>query len=242
MIMILYGRNIVLTALENRRKLTWLKIAANVKGDVIKKIKKEAENAGIEIKWVPPKIIDKITTAETNHQGIVCKLEDFEYLDFNQFLENKKTDKQLVILDQITDPHNLGAIIRTAEAAGFDALLLPKGHSAKINATVFKTSAGAAFNLPIVLVDDLKLAFDLLKKYKFKIFGLAGDAEKNYTEIETDKNNAIVIGSEGQGLRKIVRNNCSDLVKIPMNGKSESLNASVSAAVVMYSIAEKRGF
>jgi len=241
----IFGRNIVLTALELEIKLSRIQIAANVQGDSIKKIKKlVAKQEGLEIKWLPPQLIDKIAGANNVHQGVVAEIAEFEYEDLHVFIPKLLKEKTLpiiVVCDQITDPHNLGAIIRSAECAGADAVIIPDKHSAEINNTVFKTSAGAAFTLPIIRVSDLKETIDFLHKHKFGVFGLAGEAESSYTELHYENPTAVVIGNEAVGMRKAIRNNCDELIKIPIHGKSESLNASVASAVVLYHIVDKRG-
>lgn len=240
----IYGRNVVLTALELGYKFKNLNIAATVEGDAIKKIKRFVFKIdGLDIKWLPPQLIDKIAGAGNVHQGVVGEIEDFDYKQLEPFIEAKlkeKKDPVIVICDQITDPHNLGAIIRSADCSGADAVIIPSKHSADINTTVFKTSAGSAFNLPVIKVDDLKITMDFLKKKKFGLFGLVGDAETSFSELHYENPTALIIGNEGIGIRKMIRNNCDELIKIPIYGKGESLNASVASAVVLYHIAEKR--
>lgn len=241
----IFGRNVVLTALELGKELKQINVAANVQGDSIKKLKKlVAKQEDLEIKWLPPQLIDKIAGAGNVHQGVVAELKEFEYANLNTFipkLVKKRQEPIIVICDQITDPQNLGAIIRSAECAGASAVIIPDKHSADINNTVLKTSAGAAFTLPIIKVEDLKQTIDFLHKHKFGVFGLAGEATTDYSELHYENPTAIVIGNEGIGLRKAIRNNCDELIKIPIHGNSESLNASVAAAVTLYHIVEKRG-
>ena len=242
--MIIYGRNVVITALERNIPLKKIHIAANVKGDSIKRIKQiVGRTEGLEIKWLPPQFIDKEAGAGNVHQGVLAHMDEHPYVELAPFIDEllqKKREPILVICDQITDPHNLGEIIRSAECAGADGVIIPDQHSAQVTTTVYKTSAGAAFTLPIIKTVDLKEAIDFLHKKKFGVFALAGDADMSYTELHYENPTAIVIGSEGLGIRKAIRNNCDESIKLPIHGTSESLNASVTCGIVLYHILEKR--
>ncbi len=180
-----------------------------------------------------------------NHQGVIAILQDFEfkYRDIDDIFSQaeRKGEKPLIaILDEITDPHNLGAIIRSAECAGFHGVIIPKHRSAEVNATVVKTSAGSVVHIPIVQVTNLTHVFEEIQERGVWIYGTDMDTEKNYTQIDSKDAIAVVIGSEGSGLRKMIKEHCDFLIKIPMHGKIESLNASVAAGIVFFDIVRQR--
>ena len=147
-----------------------------------------------------------------------------------------------MILDQIEDPHNLGAIIRSAEAFGFDGIIISERRSAKVNSTVYKTSAGAINNIDIAMVKNINRAIKEIKKENFWVYGLAGEADGDITQTDLRGKIALVVGNEGKGLSRLVRENCDGLIKIPMLGKINSLNASVASAIAIYESLRQNGF
>src|SRR5699024_7423337 len=169
-------------------------------------------------------------------QGIVALMSSVHYQEFEEWLDNKATDHYPAVLlqDEITDPHNVGAILRTAAAAGIEAVLVPKHRQAPINATVFKTSAGTAGRIPIVRVGNLNQSIMQLKDEGFWIAGLDMEGDKPLWELQVDRPLAFVIGSEGKGVRQKTLEHCDYTFSIPMHNRVESLNASVSAALVSY--------
>lgn len=166
------------------------------------------------------------------NQGIVLDINDYEYKNIKDISPN---EKKIVILDHLEDPHNFGAIIRTCESAGIKSIIIPKDRSIHITPTVIKTSTGALEYVDIYEVTNLKSAIDYLKELGYFVYGAEADG-KNFEEVDYAPNMVLVIGSEGFGLSKIVRNACDEIISIPMCGHVNSLNASVSAGVLIYGI------
>ena len=169
--------------------------------------------------------------ASGNHQGIILSVPDYEYCQLDDLIV--KEDPLLVILDHVEDPHNLGAIIRTCEAAGVDGIILPKNRSVEVNATVMKTSAGALEYVKIAQVTNIAQTMKELKRKGFWIVGTDMDGT-NYSDIDYKGKMALVIGNEGKGMSRIVKENCDFIASIPMIGKINSLNASVAAGIMIY--------
>ena len=178
---------------------------------------------------------DKLNELTNNalHQGVVAQVDDYQYFEFEEVFKESKINR-FVILDEITDPHNLGAILRTAEAAGIDGIIVSKRQQAPLNATVAKVSSGAIEHVPVIAVSNINNMILSLKKLNFLIVGTDGNATYDYREIPKDQNIAVILGSEGSGIRPLVKSNCDILVKIPMHGKINSLNVSVAGALLMY--------
>ena len=175
------------------------------------------------------------------HQNVVAIGEPFEYISLDEAIDVRKTNRLIVLLDHLTDPHNVGAILRSAECAGVQAVVLPDRRSAGINATVRKGAAGAASHLPIAKVGNLSAAIRALKAANFTVIGAALDERAvTLTKAPLGDDIALVIGAEGTGLSKLVAKNCDQLVKIPLLGKVESLNASVATGVILYEIVRRR--
>ena len=175
--------------------------------------------------------------AESRHQGIILDVDDFVYSELDDFIN--QDDGVVLILDHIEDPHNLGAIIRTAEAAGVLGIVLPKNRSVEVNATVMKTSAGALHNIKIASVTNLKSTIEKLKRNGFWIVGTDMIDSVDYRTIDYTGKIALVIGSEGFGMSRIVRESCDFIANIPMYGKVNSLNASVACGIMLYEIIKK---
>ena len=180
--------------------------------------------------------------AKTNkHQGVVALISDVQMTELDDLLKDESLKPFFFILpDNLEDPHNLGAIIRTAECAGVTAILLPKDNAIPINSTVHKTSAGAVSHARLCRIGNVAQTIERLKKHGIWVVGTDAKAKKNYTEFDFTMNCCIVIGSEGKGIRDLVKKSCDELVSIPLLGKTSSLNASVSAAIVMYEVVRQR--
>jgi len=190
---------------------------------------------------IPPQFVDKKfldQKCKGVHQGILIEVEDFCYTDIDSLYEID--DATLVLLDHLEDPHNLGAIIRTAEACGITGIVIPRNRSVEVNATVLKTSAGAASNLPICRVTNLNDAISKLKTHGFWIIGTDMDGE-DFKTMDYRGKIAIVIGNEGRGISDLVRKNCDFIASIPMYGKVNSLNASVAAGLMIYEAIRNKG-
>lgn len=170
--------------------------------------------------------------AEGNTQGIVLEINEYEYKDIKDL---DLSLKRIVVLDHLEDPHNFGAIIRTCEAAGVKAIIIPKDRSVSVNSTVMKTSTGALEYVDIYEVANLKNTLEYLKKNDYFVYGAEADG-KMYDEVSYSEKLVLVIGSEGHGLSRIVRDACDEIISIPMYGHVNSLNASVSFGVLIYGI------
>ena len=172
------------------------------------------------------------------HQGIIIDLEDYKYHSFDE-IKNDINSNFIVILDHIEDPRNFGAIIRTSECAGVDYIIIPNKRSVEITPIVMKTSSGALTNMKIVEVSNLRNTIDRLKELNYWVIGTDADGT-NYTDIDYNGKVALVIGSEGNGLKEIVRRSCDVIASIPLKGKVNSLNASVAAGIMIYEVVKSR--
>ena len=170
---------------------------------------------------------------KNNHQGIILEVEDFRYCNLDDFINKDKCT--IVILDHLEDPHNLGAIIRSVEASGIDGIILPINRSVSVNETVMKTSVGTLYNVKICQVTNLNSTIKYLKNKGFWIYG-ADMNGVNYKNIKYADKTCLIIGNEGKGLSRLVREDCDEIVSIPMMGKVNSLNASVAAGILIYGI------
>lgn len=225
--MLVYGRNVAKEILESKKSI---KSVILQKGFSDKTIISLIEKRNLLVKYMEKKELEAF--AKYSHQGIILDIEDFKYANLDDFINNDNA--VVLILDHLEDPHNLGAIIRTSEAAGVDGIIIPKDRGIKVNATVMKTSAGALNNMPISVVTNLNQTIKELKKSGFWIVGTDMDGASDYRDINYDGKIAIVIGNEGKGMSDIVKKSCDFVVKIPMYGKVNSLNASVSAGILIY--------
>ncbi|MEJ8752226.1 23S rRNA (guanosine(2251)-2'-O)-methyltransferase RlmB [Lagierella sp. ICN-221743] len=238
---LIYGRNACLEAL-NTGKVEELYIQkGNLKGS-IEKVIGRAKNKNVIIKTVDKKTLDNMANGQV-HQGVIASISSFEYSSVDDILneaKNRNEDPFIVILDEIEDPHNLGAIIRSCETAGVHGVIIPKRRSASINSTVYKSSAGACNYLKVAKVTNINRTIDELKEKNIFVYGTDGDAKSYYNKINLTGPIAIVIGNEGKGISMQIKKNCDDLIKIPMRGKITSLNASNACAVVCYEVLRQR--
>lgn len=237
---LIIGRNPVIEALK-ADKLIDLVFVNSEAGGSVSLICKLAKERNIPIKQVNEQKLNNMSNG-ASHQGVIAIGACAEYVDVEDILdasEKKSTDPFIIICDEIEDPHNLGAIIRTAEAAGADGIIIPKRRSASLNHTVFKTSAGATNWLPVARVPNLAATIDMLKSRGVWIYGTDGNGE-NYSGINLTGPIALVIGSEGFGMGRLIKEKCDFLLSLPMAGKITSLNASVAAGIFMYEIVRQR--
>jgi len=170
-----------------------------------------------------------------NHQGIIAYISPFKYSTLEK-LDCSNDNSKIIILDNIEDPHNLGAIIRTAVATGIDAVIIPDRNSATVNDTVIKTSSGTVFNIPVVKVKNITNTINFLKEKEYFVVGTDVEKGLDYRKYNFTGKRAIVIGNEGKGIRRLVKDNCDDLVYIPLSNGVDSLNASVAAALLMFEV------
>lgn len=236
------GRNAVIEYLNNKDGAEKLFIQkGELKGSVLKIIGIAKEQKLIIVEADKRKLDEM--TENGNHQGVVLLASDYKYSSLNEIMEsceNSERDPLVVILDEITDPHNLGAIIRTCEAAGANGVIIPKRRSATVTHTVHKTSAGATTYMKVAKVTNIVQTIETLKDNGFWIYGADGQADTAYTDIDYSGKVCLVIGNEGKGISQSVKKHCDMLSYIPMYGKTESLNASTSAAVYIYEVLRSR--
>ena len=235
------GRNPVYEALAGDFPIEKVYISDTAHGSQISKIINEAKRRGIPFKSVTAKKIDEIANTQSN-QGVVAFVSAVKYVsvsDILDFAQNKGENPVIIICDEITDPHNLGAIIRTANATGAHGVIIPKNRAVGVNAVVFKTSAGAAAHTLIAKVGNLTQTINELKECGVWITGADMGGKEMYDE-DFKGPIAIVVGSEGKGISKKIKENCDFLVSIPMVGQINSLNASVAASVLMYEVLRQR--
>mgnify|MGYP002793702567 FL=1 len=237
---LIVGRNPVIEALKADKPIDTLFVNSEAGGS-IGMITRMAREKGIVIKQVSDAKLTSMCRG-ASHQGCIASGACAEYVSVEDILavsKKKGTEPFIIICDEIEDPHNLGAIIRTAEAAGADGVIIPKRRSASLNYTVNKTSAGAASWVPVARVANLGTAIDELKKNGVWIYGTDASGE-NYSDTSFTGAVGLVIGSEGFGMGRLIREKCDYLVKLPMFGKITSLNASVAAGIFMYEAVRQR--
>ncbi len=239
----IYGRKPVLEAINSGREID--KVIVNFAGaqnPVVEKIVIAAKKRGIKITKLSPKKFSAYENKNRNSQGVVAFVSDLKFYSVEDLIIEKPKNKfpLILILDTIQDTHNLGAIFRTAEAAGVDGVIITENKSAPVNDTVEKTSAGALSYLKIAKVTNLANAVRLLKENGFWIIGTSLEAEKNYDEIDYNMPVAVVMGNEEKGIRPLTARLCDELVSIPMNGKIQSLNVSVATGILLYEVLRQR--
>lgn len=238
---LIIGRNPVIEALKSGKQIDTIYVDSD-SGGSIGLICKMAKERDIVVKQVSPQKLDSMSDGKS-HQGVIASGACAEYSSIEEILakaKEKGTAPFIIICDEIEDPHNLGAIIRTAEAAGVDGVIIPKRRSASLNQTVYKTSAGAASYVPVARVSNLAASIDELKENGVWIYGTDASGE-DYTKVDMSGPCAIVIGSEGFGMGRLTKEKCDFLLKLPMFGQVNSLNASVAAGIFMYETVRRRG-
>lgn len=237
------GRNAVIELLESGRDINKIFVSSGEKNGSINKILAMAKEKRVIVAEVNKNKLEEMAVSD-NHQGVIAIVPPFEYCDIDDILDCAKSrneDPFILILDGIEDPHNLGAIIRTAETAGVHGVIIPKRRAASVNSTVTKVAAGAVEHMNIARVNNINEAIRYLKENDVWVCGTDIDTDKYYYNQDLTGPLAIVIGSEGFGMSKLVKENCDFLVKIPMKGKITSLNASVSTGIVVYEAVRQRG-
>jgi 23S rRNA (guanosine2251-2'-O)-methyltransferase len=234
------GQNVVLEALRSGFPVYRIYMGSHLRPGNVKAVTQAAEIRGIRIEWVDRSAIDRLVP---EHQGVVAEIGPFSFTNLEDILEiTRKKGKQplLLLLDGIQDPQNLGALLRTAEVAGADCVVIPHHRAAGLTAAVARASAGALFYIPIVEVNNLVRAVDYLKSNNVWVIGLESDASDRYYEADYCDASAIVVGSEGRGLGRLVREHCDRLVSLPVAGSINSLNASVAGGIVLYEAVRQR--
>jgi 23S rRNA (guanosine2251-2'-O)-methyltransferase len=232
--MLVFGRNVARDLLKKNKKIEKVILQDNFDD---KEIISLIENKKIRVETKSKREIDNLSNGV--HQGIILYIPDYQYKDLN-YLFGSNDNEIVVLLDHLEDPHNLGAIIRTCEAAGIKNIIMPKDRQVQVNSTVMKTSVGTLDNINIISVSNLVNAIEKLKKNGYWVVGTALNNSVDYRSINYDGKIALVIGNEGSGISNIVAKNCDFLAKIPMYGETNSLNASVAAGIMIYEVIRNR--
>lgn len=239
----IWGRNPVLETLQSSRKVKRILLAEGQReSPVLMTIQQEATKKHIPIETVPRSRLDQLSRGAV-HQGCLILVEERRYATLDDILayaHSKQEAPFLLLLDAIQDVNNLGSLIRTAEAAGVHGIVLPEHRAAEINATVVKTSAGATEHLLIAQETNLTHTIDALKKQDVWVIGLAGEASTFYHQANLTGPLALVVGNEGKGLGRLVREHCDLLIKLPMHGHINSLNAAVAGSIALYEALRQR--
>lgn len=238
---IIEGRNPVIEAIKNDREIDKIMIANGAKEGSIKKITAMAKEKNIIIQYVDRNKLDEISTSHS-HQGVIANVSEYKYFELDDLIQNAKDkgeDPFFIILDEITDPHNLGSIIRTADAVGAHGVIIPKRRSVHITPTVVKASAGAVEYVPVCKVTNIVNTIKILKDHGLWIAAADMDGQTFYEQNLTGPI-GLVIGSEGFGISRLVKKNCDYIVKMPMVGNVTSLNASVAGSILLYEIFKQR--
>lgn len=226
--MIIFGKNVFNEIISNSKNIRKIYLSNSFHDDKIMQMIKEND-----LKYVKVDNRDLDRMVSGVHQGIVMEVNDYEYATMKDIINNQ--DDLVIILDHLEDPHNLGAIIRTCEAAGVKSIIIPKDRSVQVNATVMKTSVGAIEHVSVCQVSNLINAINTLKDNGYFVYGTKMDG-KDFKSIDYPNKVALVIGNEGSGISRLVSENCDEIVSIKMNGQINSLNASVSTAILIYGI------
>ena len=229
--MLVYGRNVAKDLIRKNKNIRKIIIQENFDDNELISL---IEKSNLKVQIKSKREIDDLCPGV--HQGIILDIPDYQYKGIEDVLDQEI----LVLLDHLEDPHNLGAIIRTCEAAGIKAVVIPKDRQVQVNATVMKTSVGTLNNVDVVSVSNLNQTIQKLKANGFWIVGTSLENSQDYREVDYSGKIALVIGNEGKGISDLVAKNCDFLVKIPMYGETNSLNASVAAGIMIYEIIRNR--
>ena len=235
------GRNAALETLKNGQRIDTVYIAKGAVGGSISKIISMAKDGGFPIKEVSNEKLDMMA-GSTPHQGVAITLSAVDYAEVSDILalaESRGEQPFIIIADEIEDPHNLGALIRTAETAGAHGVIIPKRRNVGMTAAVFKTSAGAAAHLPIARVANLASTVDELKEKGIWVYGADMEGQ-NWCQTDFSGGVALIVGSEGKGMSRLLKEKCDVMVSLPMRGEVTSLNASVAGGIIMYEVARQR--
>lgn len=239
---IIAGKNPVLEALRSGREMNKVWVAEGVKKAGVAELLQLAREAGIVVQFVPKNKVDQLTDG-ANHQGVAASVAAYRYADIDELFESassRNEDPFFLILDELEDPHNLGSILRTADATGVHGVIIPKRRAVGLTSVVAKTSTGAIEHIPVVRVGNLAQTVDDLKKRGVWIAGTDAKGSADYRHMDAKLPLAVIIGSEGKGMSRLLKEKCDFLYHMPMIGKVTSLNASVAAALLMYEVLRNR--
>jgi 23S rRNA (guanosine2251-2'-O)-methyltransferase len=235
------GKNPVIEALKSNRDINKILIAEGSQRGQMQQITQLAKEAHVIVQFVPKKKIDQVT--DGNHQGVLAYIAAYQYAELDDLFtaaEKKNEPPFFLLLDEIEDPHNLGSVMRTADAVGAHGIIIPKRRAVGLTATVAKASTGAIEHIPVVRVTNMARTIDELKDRGVWIAGTDATGSEDYRRMDGTIPLGLVIGSEGKGMGRLIREKCDFLIHLPMAGKVTSLNASVAAAILMYEIYRKR--
>jgi len=242
---LLYGVNPVVEALRSARPVREIVLLQGARDHRLRELIELAQKRNVSLRRAPRVELDKVTD-NANHQGVVARISAAHYEDANDLLDflaskiGTKNEPLVAVLDGVEDPRNFGAILRTAESAGVQAVFIAERRAVGLTETVAKASAGAVEHVPVARVTNHTRLIEQLKERNVWVVGTAGDAAMLYTEWDWTRPSAIVLGGEGSGLHRLVREHCDTLVRIPALGKIESLNVSVAAGVIFYEAVRQR--
>jgi 23S rRNA (guanosine2251-2'-O)-methyltransferase len=239
----IWGRYPVLEALRSRRRVHRVLVAQGPQDAALTQVLDQARRAGVPIEPSPRRRLDELSRG-ANHQGIIALAAPRQYAEIDDVFARAAALEEpplVLVLDAIQDVQNLGSLIRTAEAVGAHGVIIPEHRAAGLTPAVDKTSAGAVELIPVVRVTNVSRTLDDLKKRGLWCIGLEGDAQTDYDHANLEGPIALVVGNEGQGITRLVRDHCDLLVRIPMRGRVRSLNAAVAGSVVLYEIWRQRG-
>lgn len=235
------GKNPVRELLNSGATIEKISVENGSRDNEIRSLVQIARDKGVKVDYVDKRGLDKVSETG-HHQGIIAFYTEFKYADLNEVIKNAKAegkDLLFVILDEVLDPHNLGSVIRVAECAGATGVIIPARRSATVNETVIRTSAGATAYMPVIKVSNLNQTIEDLKNQNVWVYAADMDGSPMCkTNLKGDI--ALVVGGEGSGVHSLVRKNCDGIISIPMFGKVNSLNASVSAGIVLYEAVRQR--
>lgn len=238
----IFGRNSVIEALKNGRSINKILIAKGQRQGSVKEVAALAKASGVICQETEEKRIAELAQG-IRHQGVAASIAPVLYAEMEDIMSRAEALSEapfIVMLDELEDPHNLGAILRTADAAGVHGVLIPKRRSCPLSATVARTSAGAVEYVPVARVGNVVQTIKELKKQGFWVIGADMDGEKNYYEADFRGPLVLVVGGEGKGVGRLTKENCDFIVKIPMKGKINSLNASVAGSILMFEAMRQR--
>ena len=238
---LIIGRNPVIEALKSGRSVNKIMVSEGINQHALRQIEQSAKSTGAVIQKVPKSRLDQL--ANGNHQGVISYVAAYQYASLNDLYNRAKEKNEspfFIILDGLEDPHNLGSIMRTADATGAHGIIIPKHRSVGLTATVAKTSAGAIEYVPVVRVTNIADTIDELKAQNIWIVGTEADSREDYRSLDGETSIALVIGSEGKGMSRLVKEKCDWTVSLPMQGQVSSLNASVASGLLLYEIYRKR--
>lgn len=235
------GKNPVIEVLKSNRDIHKILIAEGSQRGQMQQVTKLAKEANVIVQFVPKKKLDQIY--DGNHQGVIAQVAAYEYAEIDDLFkvaEERDEPPFFLLLDEIEDPHNLGSIMRTADATGAHGIIIPKRRAVGLTATVAKASTGAIEHIPVVRVTNMSRTIEELKERGLWIAGTDAKGKEDYREFDGTMPLGLVIGSEGKGMGRLVREKCDFLLRMPMAGRVTSLNASVAAALLMYEVYRKR--